>query len=205
MLDRKQLMNYAKRNAAPSSAATLLAKKKAEAARLKGPGAPPAPGAPHPAAPHPAAPHPMAGKAGPAMVDSHLGKADATTPASPPGEAPHREEGQPLLAHELVFDAEAEAQAGADEELEDAIASEPIPQGEAAMQAPKWAVDEEKWHEAAEAVGLDVPGIEEKFEEPFVVAAYLYKKLGGTVKAEGVPPAPGAEKLGDADSDKVQA
>jgi hypothetical protein len=64
------------------------------------------------------------------------------------------------------------------------------------MQPPKWAVDADKWHEAAEAVGLDMPGIEEKFEEPFVVVAYLYKKLGGTVKPEGLPPAPGAEKLG---------
>ena len=40
MLDRKQLVNYAKRNSQPSSAATLLAKKKAEAAKLKPSGRP---------------------------------------------------------------------------------------------------------------------------------------------------------------------
>ena len=101
------------------------------------------------------------------------------------------------MLDDLVFEAEAEAQAGADGDLEDAIASEPAPQGEAAMQPPKWAVDADKWHEAAEAVGLDMPGIEEKFEEPFVVAAYLYKKIGGQVKAECLPPAPGAEALSD--------
>jgi len=168
MLDRQKLAAYAKKNSGPSSAASLLKKKREEAAALNSEGA-------------------TTGSA--AAIDNKLGMADPTTPAG----APAAEE--PTMINDLVFEAEDAAINGSDPELEDAIASAPMD----LSQPPPWAQDPEKWHEAAEAVGLDVPGIEDKFEEPFVVTAYLYKMIGGSIAGDvsGIPPAPGAEQLGE--------
>lgn len=132
-------------------------------AAMKAPATPVVPGA-HPAPPHPE-PH--------------------TAP-----EAPHEGEGTEKYIHELVEEAAQEAEASADHELEDLVAGYTEKPSEG---PPEWATDAAKWTEAAEAVGLGTPDAEDRYDEPFVVTAYLYKKLGGMfagapAEASAAPP-----------------
>jgi hypothetical protein len=81
-------------------------------------------------------------------------------------------------------------------------------------QPPAWA-DPKLWQQAADAVGLGTPD-EDRYPEPYVVVAYLYRKMGGQVAgaqgaqegagappptAPGVkpPPAPAAPQKPEAD------
>lgn len=108
----------------------------------------------------------------------------AATPEATMGDA------APVFMVELVEEAAEAAEAGSDMELEDAIAgySTQVAEG-----SPPWAADADKWQEAAEAVGLGEPDADDRFEEPYAVAAYLYKKLGGSVKSEEGATSPEAE------------
>jgi len=103
-------------------------------------------------------------------------------PNAPPPPEPLPE--QEVHIFELVEDAAQAAEGSLDQELEDIIASGPESKGP--DDPPKWAQDPDQWREAAEAVGLGVEGTEDKYEEPFVVTAYLYKMIGGPIaEAEG--------------------
>jgi hypothetical protein len=173
VMDKSKLQAFAKKKASPPLAAQAFAQKKAMGAKPPVPGAPPAPGAaaaPHPGAP-PAAPHPGA------------------PPGHPAAPAMPGEESQVHL-HELVEEAAQAAESGGDTELEDAVAGTKDAHPD---QPPPWAKDPAKWKEAAEAVGIGVPGTEDKYDEPIVVAAYLYKMIGGPVEGAGaLPEAPEA-------------
>ncbi len=107
----------------------------------------------------------------------------------------------PVFIHELVEEAAQEAEAGQDLELEDAIAGTTSQSSE---DVPAWATDADKWAEAAEEVGLGNGG-EDLYEEPYVVAAYLYKKMGGEVKGIELPETPGMEDEGETDVTKPGA
>lgn len=121
-------------------------------------------------------------------------------PGAPP--APAAQAGAPpedmeMYLHELVEEAAQEAEAGADVDLEDAIGGTKTFSAE---QPPEWALDAEKWAEAAQAVGLGGAG-DDMYEEPGVVAAYLYKKMGGEVAGMEIPPAPGEGELDEGETD----
>lgn len=156
LMDKSKMLAFAKQTANPPLAAVALNKKK-EAAK----GVAAAPGAPKAMHP-PSAP----GVLKPALA---LKK----PPASTEGEEPE------LYIHELVEQAAQEAEAGQDQDLEDAVAGYT---SKGAEDVPSWAEDATKWKEASDAVGLGTPETEDRYDEPFVVAAYLYKKLGGSVK-----------------------
>lgn len=181
VMDKQKLLAFAKKKAAPPPAAQALAQKKAQ-------GSAPAPAAPAGHAPPGAAPHAGA-------VPPHPGAAPGG-PAAPGDQQVH--------LHELVEEAAQEAEAGHDVDLEDVIAGT---HEATADQAPPWAEDPAKWKEAAEAVGLGVPGTEDKYDEPVVVAAYLYKKIGGPVKGltELQPPPEAPDEPKHADMSKPGA
>ena len=189
-----------------SKLATLVQKQsKVAPPKLKKPMPPPAGASPHEGFIKPGAPKPAAGAGAPPAakpksslaskliktVGAHLDSGDADhgekKPAGNPGGPVHPAETQDMAA--LVEEAAQEAESGHDTELEDLIASsEPPPpakEGEGEpdshMQAPHWVTDAEKWDDAADAVGLGDPDKEARYEEPFVVTAYLYKKLGGQI------------------------
>jgi hypothetical protein len=168
LMEKSKLMAFAKKQATAPLAAQKLMQKRALA---------------KPPPPPPAA-APSSGPMKPALA---MKKTLAGAPpghAEPHDEAPHDGEEQEMYIHELVEEAATEAEAGKDQELEDAVAGYTSKSGE---DIPKWAHDPALWKEAADAVGLGVPGTEDKYDEPFVVAAYLYRKLGGPV--EGLEPA----------------
>jgi len=172
MIPKPKVAALLKSKSAPSNASALLKQKKAQAAALKGGATPPA-GAPpaqaaapaHPAAPPAAHPPPGAPPHG----------------AHPAAGAPGAEGGddQQMFITELLEEAAQEAEAGSDQALEDAVAgySDDFKPGD----IPEWVQDKDKWNEAAQAVGLGTPEADDAYQEPFVVAAYLYKKLGGGV------------------------
>lgn len=117
-----------------------------------------------------------------------MAKAPAATPPlqkKPQGGLAHQA-GEEMETHlfELAEEAAEMAQAGQDQELEQVIGSFPEAQG--AEDPPKWATDADKWAEAAEAVGLGT-GADLKYDEPFVVTAYLYKMIGGPISVEELP------------------
>jgi hypothetical protein len=119
-------------------------------------------------------------------------------PPMPPGhqephtEMPHPGEESEVQIYELVEDAAQAAEGGLDQELEDTIAGT---DSQGPQDPPPWALEPEKWAEAAEAVGLGIEGVQEKYEEPYVVTAYLYKLIGGAIQASELP---GAEDGGGA-------
>jgi hypothetical protein len=131
-------------------------------------------------------------------------------PPMPPGhaeqhaEAPHPGEDHEMQIYELVEDAAQAAEGALDQELEDTIAGS---DSKGPEDVPKWALDPEKWKEAAEAVGLGIEGVQEKYEEPYVVTAYLYKMIGGPIAADGQPGAEGAapKSAGETDMTKKGA
>ena len=109
-------------------------------------------------------------------------------------ELPHEEmpgDEQEVYLHELVEESAQEAEAGQDIELEDAIAGS---HSQSLEDVPAWAEDQEKWREAAEAVGLGSAG-HDLYDEPDVVTAYLYRKLGGPVKGMEIPAPPEAPQV----------
>lgn len=121
--------------------------------------------------------------------------APPAAPQAPAASAAPQGEGEEAYIFELVEEAAEAAESGADTELEDAIAG--TPEDVSADNPPKWAEDPDRWREAAEAVGLGA-GAEDFYEEPVVVAAYLYKKIGGPVRGIATPPLPeGAEPVED--------
>lgn len=111
----------------------------------------------------------------------------AHPPAPVPGAEPPGDETEMHL-HELVEEAAQEAESSADMELEDVVASG---QSTGPDDPPTWATDPAKWKEAAEAVGLGGAG-DDMFDEPYVVTAYLYKKIGGPLAGDvnDIPPPP---------------
>ena len=120
----------------------------------------------------------------------------------PHAEAPHMGEGQEeqVDLFELVEEAATAAEAGQDIDLEDIVAGT---KSTGPQDAPAWAEDPAKWAEAAEAVGLGIPGTEDKYEEPVIVAAYLYKMLQGPVKGLEIP-APPAVPEGEGPTDMAK-
>lgn len=167
------------------------------------PGAPPSHAAPPPGAAAASPPKPPA-KPGMSLGKKLLGaKAPAGPPALPGAVKPpdDNEAGapQPGNAAEGVEHAAQAAEAGADAELEDILAGTEMPPpsdgtGEPPP-PPPWATDPQKWQEAADAVGLGDPDMEARYDEPFVVAAYLYKQMGGPISPDAlaeVSPAGGA-------------
>lgn len=221
VLDKQKLLAFSKKKAATPLAAGALAAKRAQAggvSPLPGshaappPGAPPKPGTPpaigKPPMPMPAKP-PMPGAlpgAKPPMPAPKL--MPLKPPAAPPlpgQEPPPAMAEQPGEQHifELVEDAAQAAEGGLDQELEDTIAGT---DSKGPQDPPPWALEPEKWAEAAEAVGLGVEGLQEKYEEPFVVTAYLYKLIGGQIQAAGLPGADeGADKPPETDMTKKGA
>lgn len=132
------------------------------------------------------------------MAASLLAQKRAAAKAPPPAPAKKEavgsriegmEDEQQVEIFELVEEAAQKAEAGEDVELEDAIAGI---KSEGPEDVPAWAEDAEKWKQAAEAVGLGIPGTEDKYDEPHVVAAYLYKMIDGPVSGLGMPEAPEA-------------
>jgi hypothetical protein len=161
LVPKQSIMQFAKKAATPPPGAQMLAKKRQMAKMLP----PPAPNMPM------VPPPPGAQQEQPIGMPAPLG-----IPSD--GEA---------HIFELVEEAATEAEAGGDHELEDAAAGT---QSTGPDDPPPWAAhDPQKWAEVAEAVGIGM-GAEEKYAEPTMVAAYLFKKLGGQVTpAEpGVPP-----------------
>jgi hypothetical protein len=169
---------FAKKAATPPPAASLLAKKRAMAAQPPPavPAAPPAPPMPAPAAPA------MARPPAPMM------------PGMPEGD------GTPVNLFELVEEAAQAAEGQADPDIEDAIAGS---DSQGPDDPPEFAQDPEKWAEAAEAVGLGVPGTEDKYDEPFAVTVYLYAMIGGAMApAEGAEPPPEEKAPEESDMSK---
>jgi len=106
------------------------------------------------------------------------------TPAKPAkNPEPAGGDEQEAYLFELVEEAAAAAESGVDPELEDIIAGTT---SKGIDDPPPWAKDAEKWHEVAEAVGYGT-GAETKYDEPYVVAAYLYKMAGGEIEGGGLP------------------
>lgn len=130
--------------------------------------------------------------------------AAARPPAPPPAPGMGGEgEGEEAYIFELVEEAAEAAEAARDADLEDAIAG--TPPDATADTPPQWASDPDKWREAAEAVGLGADA-EDKYAEPVVVAAYLYKMIGGPVNGVTSPPLPeGAEPLEEENQPKPPA
>lgn len=87
---------------------------------------------------------------------------------------------------QMVEEAAMAAEEGGDIDLEDMLADYDPSQLDA---PPEWATDAEAWQRAAEAVGLGDPDSEARYDEPFAVAAYLYKMIGGAVGGAGESPA----------------
>ncbi len=195
VLDKQKLLAFSKKKAATPLAAGALAAKRAQAggvAPLPGahaappPGAPPKPGTP-PAIGKPPAPMPPGAK--PPMPAPKLMPLKPPMPpghAEPHAEVPHPGEESEVHIFELVEDAAQAAEAGVDQELEDTIAGT---DSTGPQDPPPWALEPEKWAEAAEAVGLGVEGVQDKYEEPFVVTAYLYKLIGGQIQSAELPSA----------------
>jgi hypothetical protein len=160
-LDKMKLQAFAKKQSAPPSGLSLLAKKKK----------PPAP-----------------------AIDGVIDAEESMPPAAPvPGaaDAPPEETGGEMFTSEMVEKAAADAAASSDQELEDALGVSGTPVD---ATPPAWATDADKWAQAAEAVGLGVPDAAMAYDEPGVVAAYLYKQMGGAVQGQDmVPPVAGAE------------
>jgi len=212
VLDKQKLLAFSKKKAQPPLAANALAQKRAMAPKPALPAVNPLPGA-HAAPPPPTGKPAMPPKPG-ALPPGAPPAPAAAAPAAPGGpkkvmplkpppapghddatEAPHPGEEQEVHIFELVEDAAQAAEGAVDPELEDIITSAPESQGP--DDPPQWAGDPEKWKEAAEAVGLGA-GAEDKYEEPFVVTAYLYKMIGGAVATPGEdgemgPPPPPAD------------
>ena len=199
VLDKQKLLAFSKKKAATPLAAGALAAKRAQVAPpgagispLPGshagppPGAPPKPGTP-PAIGKPPMPMPKVMPLKPPAMAPMPGHEE------PHAEAPHPGEEQEVHIFELVEDAAQAAEGGLDQELEDTIAGT---DSKGPQDPPAWALEPEKWAEAAEAVGLGVEGVQDKYEEPFVVTAYLYKLIGGQIQAAELPEAEGAEKPG---------
>lgn len=139
-----------------------------------------------------AAPPPTAGLLAKKRAQAAAAKAPPppAAPAPKPGAGPGEAAGEDTQVHlhELVEEAAQAAEAGADTELEDAVAGVA---SKGPDDVPAFAEDAAKWKEAAEAVGLGGAG-EDMYEEPAVVTAYLYKMIGGAVKGMELPPAPDA-------------
>lgn len=158
---KKSIQAFAKKAATPPLAASMLAKKRALA-----------PPHPPPAAPPPAVPGAVA--APPAAVPVAVAPPAVAPPAAPPAPA-----GDQLMnMSEMLEEAAQEAETQANPELEDLIAGYTLSDTDP-MQAPEWAADTELWEHVAKTVGLDVPELSARYEEPFAVAAYLYAKMGG--------------------------
>lgn len=138
--------------------------------------------APMPAMPRKAPAAPAAGNPN----DGHLKPGAAAKPAP---DKVSLDEMTPQELAAMVEEAAQEAEAGQDTELEDALVD--FLNGDTS-QPPQWAGDAELWQKAIEAVGVGTPD-EAKYDEPLVVAAYLYKKLGGAVGGE-----PAAHEAGEA-------
>lgn len=147
----------------------------------------------------------------PAAIVLAQKRAAAKAPAAPVGapaapKAPMQAGGgeeEPVNLFELVEEAAEAAEAGQDVELEDVIAGS---KSKGPEDPPEWVEDASKWAEAAEAVGLGIPGTEDKYEEPVVVTAYLYKMIHGAVKGLEIPAPPVApEEEGPADMSKPGA
>lgn len=148
-------------------------------------------------------------KAAPPMAANMLAskRAAAVKPAMPPAAPPaapapvgaqEGEDEQELFLHELVEEAAQEAEAGADPELEDLIASS---DSKGPDDVPAWALDPEKWAEAAEAVGLGQEGVDAMYAEPYVVTAYLYRKIDGPIQGLDAEE-PGEQEAPEADVTK---
>lgn len=116
-------------------------------------------------------------------------------PPAPAAALPEDDEEREVMLHEMVEEAAQEAEAGADLELEDAIAgyTSKDPQ-----EVPDWVEDPDKWADVVEAVDLNGTA-PDMYDEPLVVAAYLYKKIGGGVK--GISSAEGADASEEASPD----
>src|SRR5581483_6077385 len=130
-------------------------------------------------------------------------------PGAPPAPQQHSlDDMTPQELAQLVEEAAQEAEAGQDHEIEDKLVD--YMHGDQSA-PPAWATDHDLWQKAADAVGLGGAD-DQKYDEPYAVVAYLYKKLGGQMQpaaahdagAEGhadpaaqhpaaKPPAPGAK------------
>lgn len=161
---KKSIQAFAKKTATPPLAASMLAKKRAAA--------PPAPAVAPPAVPVAAAPPGAPPVAVPPV---------AAAPAPVPAAAPAPEE-QVMNMSEMLEEAAQEAEAMANPEIEDLIAGYTLEGDVDPMAVPAWASDPELWEHVAKTVGLDVPELSARYEEPFAVAAYLYAKMGGPLK-----------------------
>ena len=124
--------------------------------------------------------------------------------AKPPMAAPPKQSNSPSAAiddmdiPQMVEDAAAAAEAGGDIELEDVLADYDLTQMDV---APGWATDKEAWEKAKTAVGLGEPEAEDRYEEPFAVAAYLYKMLGGKMGGWSQEPDEPTESLEEEQSE----
>lgn len=144
-----------------------------------------------------AAPPPVASKL---QAKRAAAKAPPAPPAPPKTGASEAEgaDDTEVFPHELLEEAAEAAEKGEDTELEDALADA---KSSGPDDVPAFAADAEKWKLAAETVGLGADGENGLYEEPLAVAAYLYKKLGGTVTGghAGAPVAEGGENGEDMD------
>lgn len=124
----------------------------------------------------------------PGTIDGSISMAEALGEAEAQVVAPPGDE---KFMAEMVEEAAAAAAEGADQDLEDVLGAKGTPNAE----APEWAKDAAKWAEAAQAVGLGDADAESVYDEPGVVAAYLYKQMGGEIEGiDMVPPVEGMEE-----------
>lgn len=114
--------------------------------------------------------------AGAAKIDPNDGQLKPQQ-AKPP--KPNPEDMTPQEMAEMVEQAAQAAEAGSDIELEDQLVDF---LGGDTTQPPAWA-DPAMWAKAAEAVGIGTPN-EDRYNEPQVVVAYLYKAMGGGMSGE---------------------
>lgn len=160
------------------------------------PPAPPGTGKPAAMGPKKVAPpgHPSAAPAGPDDGTQPLG--------APPGGHPGAGSDGDMPMEQLVDQAEQAAVSAADPDLEDLLVDY-----DDQANPPDWATDADVWQQAQSAVQGDDGSLAAAFEEPYVVTAYLYKLLGGTVQGasseahgpedmDAPPAAPGAGAMG---------
>lgn len=103
----------------------------------------------------------------------------AVKPAMKP-KSPQQPGGDDLTPKDLAALVEEAAQAAEqqqDTQLEDLLVD--YMHGDT-TQPPAWASDHEKWQKAMDAVGIGGTN-EARYDEPYAVVAYLYKKIGGPV------------------------
>lgn len=111
--------------------------------------------------------------------------------APPPADAEH-EESIEALAEEAAQAAEASS----DPDIEDVL----VDYDEKDTSPPKWAEDKDLWDEAVSAIGLGTDD-EDRYDEPYAVVAYLYKKLGGKIAPHDESKESADEEEGEDESD----